>query len=126
MSHNVSEKKVERWLLDNIESDFEVKVTQRPKQKKENPKKYRDRLKRLNDIYLMGNISESEYKEKSAELQRKIAELSKEPKEPVNVFTKDWKDVYRMLDDEHKRSFWHKLLKEVKVNEDGLPIEILY
>ena len=126
MSHNVSEKKLESWLLDNIESDFEVKVTQRPKQKKENPKKYRDRLKRLNGIYLMGNISETEYKEKSAELQRKIAKLSKEPKEPVNVFTKDWKDVYRMLDDEHKRSFWHKLLKEVKVNEDGSPIEILY
>lgn len=27
---------------------------------------------------------------------------------------------------EEMRSFWHKLLKEVKVNEDGLPVEILY
>lgn len=77
-------------------------------------------------IYLMGNISESEYKEKSAELQRKIAELSKEPKEQPKVFTKNWKEVYEMLDDAHKRSFWHRLVKEVVVDKDGNPVEILY
>ena len=126
MSHNVSEKKLESWLLDNIEADFDVKVTQRPKQKRENPKKYKDRLNRLNDVYIMGNITESEYKAKSSDLQRKIAELSKEPKETINVFTKNWKDVYAMLDDEHKRSFWHKLIKEVKVDADGSPTDILY
>jgi hypothetical protein len=74
----------------------------------------------------MGNITESEYKAKSSDLQRKIAELSKEPKETINVFTKNWKDVYAMLDDEHKRSFWHKLIKEVKVDADGSPTDILY
>ena len=126
MSHNVSEKKLESWLLENIESDFKVKVTQRPKRVKKSPKVYKDRLKRLNDIYLMGNISEAEYKAKSAELQRKIAELSKEPKEQPKVFTKNWKEVYEMLDDAHKRSFWHRLIKEVVVDKDGNPVEILY
>lgn len=128
MSHYVNERKLEKWLLENAEEDFEIEVTQRPKAKRESPKKYKDRLKRLNDIYLMGNISESEYKEKSADLQRKIADLSKEPKEPPKVFTADWKDVYKLLDDPHRRSFWHSLIKEVKIDKDGKPvgIEFLY
>ena len=126
MSHNVSEKKVEQWLLDNIEEDFKVNVTLRPKAKREDPKKHRDRLKRLNDIYLMGNISESEYKAKSADLQRKIAELSKQDQPKPKSFEKGWKDLYEMLTEENKRSFWRSLIKEVKVDENGQPIKILY
>lgn len=126
MSHNVSEKKVEQWLLDNIEEDFKVNVTLRPKAKKEDPKKYRDRLKRLNDIYLMGNISESEYKAKSADLQKKIAELSKQEQPKTKSFEKGWKDLYETLTEENKRSFWRSLIKEVKVDENGQPIKILY
>ena len=124
MAHNVNEKKLERWLLENVESDFNVEVTQRPKRKTESPKKYKDRLKRLNDIYLMGNISEADYREKAVDLQRKIADLSKQPKEVVNVFTADWKDVYNMLDDSHKRSFWHNLIKDIQIDENGKPVKI--
>lgn len=124
-AHNASEKKIEAYLLEHIEKDFDVQVRQRPKQKKESPKKYQDRLKRLNDIYLMGNISESEYRQKSADLQRTIAELSKEPKQVEDVFTASWKDVYKLLDDEHRRSFWRNLVKEIKLGEDGKPVEIV-
>ena len=126
MSHVVNERKLEKWLLENVEKDFNVQVTQRPKQKKESPKKYQERLKRLNEIYLMGNISQNEYKERSAELQRTIAELAKEPKETVNVFTADWKDVYQMLDAEHKRSFWHGLIREIRIDENAQPIDIVF
>ena len=126
MSHTVSEKKIESWLLENIESDFKVKVTQKPKRVKKSPKVYKDRLKRLNDIYLMGNISEAEYKTKSTELQRVIADLSKEPPQKTITFTANWKDLYQKLDDEHKRSFWRNLIKEVKIDENGTPVEILY
>ena len=124
MPKNISEKKLEKWLLDNIERDFDVQVRQKPKQKRESPKKYKDRLKRLNDIYLMGNISEAEYRQKSADLQRMIAELSKEPKQVEDVFVKNWKDIYLMLDDPHRRAFWRGLIKEIKVTDDGF--EILY
>ena len=33
---------------------------------------------------------------------------------------------FKMLDDEHKRSFWRGLIKEVKINEDAEPVEIIY
>jgi len=126
MPKHVNEKKVEKWLLDNIEQDFKVNVTEKPKEKRESPAKYRERLKRLNDMYLMGNISESEYKDKSAELQRKIAELSKEPVKKEIRFETNWKSLYEELDDEHKRAFWRGLIKGIVINENALPVEILY
>ena len=124
----ISERKVESWLLENVETDFDVEVRQRPKKKKESPKKYREQLKRLNDIYLLGNISEAEYRKRSADLQRIISELSKESKPVEDVFKGDWKDVYKMLDEEHRRAFWKNLVKEVKLDADGKPvgIEFLY
>ena len=124
--HNISEKKLERWLLGNIEEDFRINVTMKPKAKKENPQKYRDRLKRLNDMYLLGNISEEEYKSKSQELQRTIADLSKQEQPKQIQFSESWKETYQRLDDEHKRSFWRGLIKGVKLNNNYEPISILY
>lgn len=126
MGRTVNESKLENWLLDNVEDDFNVKVVMKPKEKRDDPSKYRQRLKRLNDIYLMGNISESEYKAKSAELQKTIADLSRIEPAKENVFSAGWKDVYKMLDEPHRRSFWRGIIKCVRINEDGQPIEIMY
>ena len=126
MPHNVNESYLEAWLLENIEDDFKVKVTMKPKEKKEDPSKYKQRLKRLNDMYLLGNISENEYKEKSAEIQRIIADLSRQEPAKTNVFVDDWKGVYGMLDDTHKRSFWHSIIKEVRIDVDGHISEVMY
>lgn len=120
------EDKVESWLLENIEEDFKVNVTMKPKEQKEDPKKYKDRLKRLNDMYLFGNISQEEYKAKSAELQKKIAELSKTPTLKTQNFTSNWKDLYLKLDQEHRRSFWQNLVKEVLVNEQLQVVGVVY
>lgn len=122
----LSERKMERYLLDHVEADFDVEVRQKPRQKKESPKKYRERLKRLNDIYLMGNISEAEYRKQSADLQRIIADLSKEPKQVEDVFIGNWKEVYQMLDAEHRRGFWRNLIEELVIDEDGKPVGIKF
>lgn len=126
MPHYVSEKRVETWLLETIEDDFKIKVTMRPQKVRESPKKYRERLKRLNDMYLLGNIDKASYTAKSAELQRIIADLSREPQEKPSVFTAGWRELYQRLDREHKRSFWRGLIKGIRVDREGMPIEILY
>lgn len=123
---SVSEKKIEAWLLENIEEDFRVNVKMKPLQKKDDPQKYRDRLKRLNDIYLLGNISHDEYKAKSAEYQRQIAELSKTTPLKTQNFVSNWKDLYLQLDEKHRRSFWHGLLQQIVVNEQGQGVGVLY
>lgn len=125
-NHAVSETKIEQWLLDNIEDDFKVNVTMKPKQKKENPQKYKDRLSRLNDMYLMGNITQEEYKAKSSEIQQKIAEIQKTPTLKTQNFASNWKDLYQELDAEHKRLFWRHLIKEIHVGVETTDFQIVY
>ena len=122
----LSEKKLEQWLLDNIEDDYKVKVTMKPKVKKDDPKKYRDRLTRLNEMYLMGNITQSEYKAKTAEIQQKLAEIAKTAPLKTQIFVSNWKDLYHELDPEHRRSFWHNLIKEIRVDLETQGFEVLY
>lgn len=124
--HNVSEKKLEAWLLDHIEEDFKVKVTMKPKEKTEDPKKYKDRLKRLNEMYLMGTINQDEYKEKSEVLLKQIAECSKKPPLKTQILTADWKEIYAKLDQEHKRAFWHGLIKQIVESKQHQGFEIMY
>lgn len=121
--YHINESYIESYLLENVEKDFNVNVIMKPK-KQENPQKYKDRLKRLNDIYLMGNISEDEYRHKSAELQKQIADLSKVVIPKAEVLTKGWKEVYEMLDPVHKRAFWHRLLSKIEI--DGRDVGRLY
>lgn len=123
---HVSEAKLEKWLLENIEEDFKVNVTMKPKEKKEDPKKYKDRLDRLNEMYLLGNISQAEYKKKTAELQTKIAELQKIAPLKTQNFSADWKEVYALLDDEHKRSFWRGIVSSISVDIETAGFKILY
>ena len=122
----ISEKKLEQWLLDNIEDDFKVQVKMKPKTKKGDPQKYKDRLTRLNEMYLLGNISQAEYKEKSAVLLKQIAELSKKAPLKTQNFASNWKDLYLKLDPDHRRSFWHNLLQQIVVNEQLQVVEVLY
>ena len=126
MPHSINERKLEKWLLDNIEEDFKINVTMRTKEEKESPKKYKDRLTRLNNMYLLGNISDSEYRAQSADLQRKIAELSRTEKPKEIKFTESWKATYERLDTEHRRSFWRSIIKGVELDKDAQPIRILY
>ena len=126
MSHSVSEKKIEKWLLENVEENFKVKVTMKPKQKRENPQKYKDRLKRLNEMYLLGNISQDEYKQRSAEIQKKIAEIQKKPALKTQNFTSNWHDLYYELDAEHRRSFWRNLIKEIVVDKQLQVVDVVY
>lgn len=126
MHRTVNEKRIEKWLLENVENDFNVNVQMKPKQKKEDPKKYVDQLKRLNEIYVLGNIEENEYIQKSSEIQRKIAEIQKMPVLKTRNFSANWKDLYAELDDEHKQLFWHNLIKEIHISVEKEPIEIIY
>lgn len=122
----INEEAVEKWLLENVEEDFRVKVTMKPKEKREDPKKYKDRLERLNKVYVMGNISDADYRKQSAELQQKIAELSKNAPLKTQILDANWKEIYAKLDSEHRRNFWHNLIKEIRVTVENKGFEVLY
>ena len=124
--HLVNESKLEKWLLENIVEDFMVNVTMKPKQQRDDPKKYRDRLNRLNEMYLLGNISQAEYKARSAEIQQKLAEIAKTPPLKSQNFVSNWKDLYQELDEKHKRLFWRNLISGIDASVENTDFRILY
>ena len=126
MKSMVREDRIEKWLLENVEEDFKVNVTMKPKQEKEDPKKYKDRLARLNEMYLMGNISKQDYTAKSNDIQQKLAEIQKTPTLKTQNFNANWKELYQELDPEHRRSFWRGLISEIVVDVETQVIEVIY
>lgn len=123
---HVSEPKLERWLLENVESDYKLNVEMRPKDKTESPQKYIDRLNRLNEIYMLGHIYADDYKRQAAALQQKIAELQKTAPRKTQNFSAKWQEIYALLDDEHKRSFWHGLIKSISPSLENAGYAVLY
>ena len=66
-------------------------------------------LERLNDVYIMGNISAENYQKKTAEIKRKIEDAKKPntaPTIPVEVSEmlsdKSFADIYNSLSDKEK------------------------
>jgi DNA invertase Pin-like site-specific DNA recombinase len=136
--HTVYEDYIETILLNDIDHyvhSLKVKAGIKNKKTAEiDPTVYENRLKRLNDIYLMGNIGEEDYRIKSAELKSKIAEI-KAPKTPKSIIAPELKEVlsggrfdtiYATLDAKERRTLWHSIVESVVVNEDGRIEDILY
>ena len=73
------EKQIESHLLADLQSKigkFAVNVQKSKKYTKNfDTSKLEKQLDRLNNVYIMGNISDAEYQKKTAEIKRQIAEM---------------------------------------------------
>ncbi len=130
----LTEKKIEKWLLKNIRELLEKEVYNaelekaKPKKKpKSNLPALKERLRRLNVMYMAGNISDEDYLRDDAELKLLIAKAESEAPPPERdvealkeLLKTDFISVYETLDAEDKRRFWRGIIKEIRV--DGLDI----
>lgn len=141
-SHNcmfnlcVSQKKVEKYLIENIETYLNdllisVEIKNKEKPKKTNIKKYESELKRLNNLYIKGRLEEDEYEKKYFDLQNLI-NAEKEESNSIDVenlvtkFPSNWKEVYFELTDINKKRFWLSTIKEIKINEKKEVTKIIF
>lgn len=130
--HQLSEKKIEKHLLAHIRQDLEsfIVSAEAEQTKKQRKQKVRDvislneQLRRLNVIYIAGNISDEEY---SAETKRLRIEMEKskateEENRPMNLQTireflnSDFLSTYDVLEKEDKRRFWRSLIEEIYID----------
>lgn len=82
-------------------------------------------LRRLNYMWQKGRIEDAEeYDRKYNDITAKIAAAQAEIEERTakvdygkvsEVLSSGWQDIYRLLDDEHKRAFWRSFIKEIHV-----------
>lgn len=129
--HQLSEKKIEKYLLENIRSELAQIVAEaeiRQKEKRRQPKMQdvmilNEQLRRLNVVYISGNISDEEY---TAETKRIKSEIEKTKQveaesQPVNIvglkafLDSDILSTYPNLNKEDQRRLWRSIIQEIHV-----------
>lgn len=130
----ISEKKVEKYLLDTLAIELQKrkseiqKLMQEPNSKsvKNQISSIKKKLSKLKDLYLNDLITLEEYKADQAAMTSQIDELEKSviaPKidniEKIEaILAEDWSESYENLSRSAKRNAWRIIIKQVIVNPD--------
>ena len=130
--HQLSEKKIEKYLLANIRRDLETLVIHAEAEEAEKRRKPKTRdivalseqLRRLNVIYMAGNISDEEYGSETRRLKTEIEKAKAEESEskPANLskiralLSQDFLSAYDTLAKEDQQRFWRSLIAEIYVD----------
>ena len=132
---SISENKIEKFLIDNVEELFKIDVASVDKNIERLPDaKKVDAKKRIKEIKLelenltyafrKNRISLKAYDLEYEELEKELKKLeasttSNKEKENMNKFFKDdWKDIYRTFDRDKKRALWNYVIKSISLDED--------
>lgn len=129
--HCLSERRIEKYLLANIRHDLEefmIQAETEQAQKKRQPKvkdiiSLNEQLRRLNVVYISGNLSDEEYAAETKRIKVEIEKAKQEDEEyrPVNVeglkafLESDVLATYPSLNKEEQRRLWRSIIQEIHV-----------
>lgn len=80
-------------------------------------------MERLNSMYQKGRVSEDFYDREYCRLEAALQQAER-PHSPApgshlsGNFSGNWLELYRKLDNEHKRSFWKSIIREIHIDKD--------
>lgn len=130
--HQLSERKIEKYLLNNIRPLLEQYITtaeveQTKKRQQTNAQDavtLAEKLRRLNTIYMAGNISDEEYMAESRRLNAALekAKTQSEEEVPPNLealrafLESDFLSLYDSLSKEDKRRMWRSVVQEIQLD----------
>lgn len=130
--HCLSERKLEKYLLENIQSaleNFIIQVEAEQAQKKRQPKvegivSLNEQLRRINIVYISGNLSDEEYTAETKRIKAEIEKAKQEDEEflPVNLdslkafLESDVLTTYSTLNKEDRRRLWRSIIREIHVD----------
>ena len=129
---SVSERKIEKQLLDNLEQYITNEVVRIETIEEVQPKnnnaikaeKLKAEMERLNMMFRKGRIEEEEYDTEYFKLEKKlkgidIAEVpvKRDLEALKGVLETDYKGIYAELTKENKKAFWRSFIKEFTLDE---------
>lgn len=131
----IGEKKIETFLLNNLEKFLKDEIARikfeqaKPKKKKKSDvAKLREQLRRVNVAYIAGNMPDDEYITETKALNEQIKkaealerqDVANKDTEPFQrILEMDFRSVYDGFNQEEKRRFWRNIIKQIYVTEDG-------
>ena len=142
--NSVSEKKIEKQLLKNLEPYISNSIAKVSDIKDATPsnnneiqiREIQEEMDRLNIMFRKRRITEEEYDTDYYALEKQLEKLDIETEEPRKIdiehlkelLESNWLEIYNSLDKEHKRSFWHGIIKEFSIDKDRkiIPDSIIF
>jgi len=117
---SISETTLENYLINTISdllNDYNINVVSKPKnQNTGNLTRLKSRLKRIRDLYELGDLDLDEYKSKRLDILTEIDKIEKEPTQKMRRLPDNWLEIYNSLDIDHKKSFWSQTLDHIEIN----------
>ena len=80
-------------------------------------RKLENKLDRLKELYVEGDISKNTYNAKKFQLEREISDIVIEQKQ-VPELPDGWKDTYNSLTPENKQVFWKRIIKSIIITSE--------
>lgn len=123
--HGVSERKAEKWLLENVKDrlekfimNTEVEDTEVKPKPKCDKVKIVEKIRRLNVVYMAGGKDDDEYNSEMADLKRLLAEAERAETETAprdltalrEFLHSDFEKIYETLEPAEKRQFWRSII----------------
>ena len=131
-TRNVSEEKIEKYLLANVQKAIADRIIQvekvieahakRPK-KKSNRAQIEAKLKRLKDLYVDDDLTWEEYQKKKEKILAQLIEEEPEPEVPETadlekiqaLLNSGVLELYKDFTPEEKREFWRGIVRKIEV-----------
>lgn len=126
----VTEKYIEGYLLENIQSKLqEFQNTRKASQinnkcdTKIEISKIKNKIEKWKYMFVNDFISVDEFKKETTALQNELDKLEERPAKihPIainNIMNKSFKDVYHMATETEKREIWRSVIDKIIVDED--------
>ena len=128
----VSEAKIEKYLLDNIEQEirsvivnYEISSKQRSRKPAPDKGKIRRKLERLKELYINDLISLEDYKKDYADLKQQLDTLVETTPPPVDIdalkhfLSSGFLAIYQTMDREERRLMWRSVIKEIHLDSSN-------
>ena len=132
----IFEVTLEKMLLENLEQhvkDAKVRALKIAESGEEKVLKYNideinKEIERLNYSWQKGRIKTIEQYDKQYDELMERLELAQSEKSKTTtidfekieaVLQSDWKEIYKALDDEHKRTFWRNIISSIEIEWEG-------
>lgn len=126
----ITESVIEKYMLDHLCSGIDeiiCNLSEKEVQHVNRIPALKSELQRLNILYQKGRISDEYYDEQYALLESEIEKESQNEDAEVFMqrmeelkkeFSGNWKELYDMLDAQHKNAFWKRIVSEITIDEN--------
>ena len=125
---HIREEIIEKFLLDNVEKEFELyQLEFKKRNKRTDPTKrineIKKELEKLNYIFRKDRITLEEYENEYDKLEKELKQLENKKSDETfldarKILTSDWKAVYNTLSKENKRAIWRNLINYIQITEN--------